>query len=246
MTESAVRFFAAPKRAAKAVILAFPHAGGGASAFASWPARLPGWLDLCAFSAPGREDRRTEPPCPSWTALAGLAERAAMESPLPLVLLGHSFGALLAHEVAARLVDAGRAPLHAFLAGARPPHIGMPGALLPQDDQSLLAYVRALGGTSEDVLHDQELRNGLLASLRADFTAAAGYRLRRPTPLAIDATIMCGRDDPGLPPAEAERWRELLGEKTGMHVFPGGHFFLHEARDRVIAAIISRLRPERA
>jgi surfactin synthase thioesterase subunit len=246
MAEGAVRFFPAPKPAARAVVLAFPHAGGGASAFASWPARLPGWLDLCAFAVPGREGRGAEAPCRTWTELAALAERAASAIDLPIVLLGHSFGALVAHEVAGRLARQGRAPLHLFVAAARPPHLGAPGAGLRSDDEFLLAYVRALGGTSEDVLRNSELRESLLASLRADFAAAAGYRLGFRERIPVDATILCGQDDPGLSPSEGKKWGELLGGDTRTCVFPGGHFFVHEARDRVIASIIGRLRPERA
>lgn len=242
---SLVRYFPAPKPAARAVVLAFPHAGGRAIAFASWAARLPGWLDLCAFAAPGRQGVSDDVPCLAWPALAALAGQAASGIDLPVVLFGHSFGAWLAYDAAVQRADAGRPPLHLVLAAARPPHLPRPEATPPQDDESLLAYVRALGGTSEDVLRHPELRRSLLSSLRADLAAAADYRQRRRGPLAADATILCGEDDPGLAPADAARWRELLSGDVASLVLPGGHFFVHESRDRVIAALIGRLRPER-
>jgi surfactin synthase thioesterase subunit len=246
MADSLVRFFSTPKPPARAVVLAFPHAGGSASAYASWPARLPGWLDLCAFAAPGREGASGEPPCTSWPELAALAEQAAAELDLPLVLFGHSFGAWIAYDVAHRLAAAGRPPLHLFLAGARPPHLAGPPLARPRDERSLLAYVRALGGTSEDVLRDPELRDSLLSALRADFSAAAGYARTGRQALRVETTLFRGEDDDGLTPPDAARWRDLLGANAKIFVIPGGHFFVHDARNRVIATIISRLRPERS
>jgi surfactin synthase thioesterase subunit len=239
---SLLRFFPKPKPMAKAVVLAFPHAGGGPSAYATWPARFPGWLDLCAFAAPGRESRSDEPPCESWLALTQVALQASREIDLPLAIFGHSLGAWLGYDVTRQLAEAMRPPWHLLIAGARPPHVRPPP---PQshDEASLLAYVRALGGTSEDVLRDSELRRAFLRALSADLKAAAGCMPAKPAPLQVDATIFYGRSDPTLSLAEAERWRDLFSHDVKCIAFPGGHFFPRESRDMVISALIARLRP---
>src|SRR6516164_1856732 len=51
-----------PSRAAIR-LLCFPHAGGGASAFANWQAEFPSHIEILPLQYPGRESRWSEPLC---------------------------------------------------------------------------------------------------------------------------------------------------------------------------------------
>src|SRR5438128_2230867 len=42
-------------------LFCFPHAGGGASMFRSWPDALPPDIEVCPVQLPGRESRLLEP-----------------------------------------------------------------------------------------------------------------------------------------------------------------------------------------
>ena len=85
------------------ILFAFPHAGGGITAYQSWPEHLPDHVELMAVSLPGHGSRLNEPVI---SDIDTLSEAAAMEirhSParqLPCALFGHSFGAVVAFEVA--------------------------------------------------------------------------------------------------------------------------------------------------
>ena len=250
-----LRFFPERRPRARVALVCVPPAGGGASAFAAWPASLPGWVDVCAVAAPGREARLGEPPARSIAELAAPAAAAAAGLGLPVAVLGHSLGAWIGLEVVRRLRAAAVPVVRFFAAAARPPHAGEPPAL-GADDAALIAYLRDLGGTPEDVLADRALLELVLPALRADLALAAGYHgssasgrraddgSGEPAALAdVPSTILCGADDRGLPVALADRWRELAGPACERLVFPGGHFFLRSSRDAALAAIMQRLRP---
>jgi medium-chain acyl-[acyl-carrier-protein] hydrolase len=239
-----LRFFPSRRPRPQVVLACVPPAGAGASAFAAWPGSLPAWVDLCAVAVPGREARLGEPAARS---IAEIAEPVAAEIArlgLPVAVLGHSLGAWIGLEVV-RLLRAAAVPVVRFFpAAARPPHAGDRPAI-GCDPAALIAYLRDLGGTPEDVLRDRELLELVLPALRADLAVAAAHPARI-APVDVPSTVLCGADDRGLPVALAARWRELAGECEQL-VFPGGHFFLHASRDAVLAALLrpGRLRPSR-
>src|SRR5215813_9802465 len=101
-------------------LLCFPHAGGGASAFEWWRTSSPSGIDVCPVQYPGRENRWGEPFAPELTdLLTALAEDLAPIWERPFAFLGHSFGALVAFELARVLIQQGHPPpVRLFLTGA--------------------------------------------------------------------------------------------------------------------------------
>src|SRR4051812_48826937 len=103
-------------------LVCVPHAGAGASAYASWRHLLPADVLLHSVQLPGREDRLGEP-LPA--DLGAVADRVApcldrQTRSRPLVLFGHSMGGLLAYALAQRLEEAGRPVAHVVVSGCLP------------------------------------------------------------------------------------------------------------------------------
>src|SRR4051794_29442466 len=92
-------------------LFCFHHAGGGASAYLSWQARMSTRIEVCPVQTPGRENRFSESPL---TDLASLADSITMALvpylDKPYALFGHSLGALVAFEVARRVRRRGLSP----------------------------------------------------------------------------------------------------------------------------------------
>ena len=107
-----------PNPAVVARLFCFPYAGGGASVFVSWSdvvrqqrheIGLGAEIDICRVELAGREDRISEPPLTSVSALA--SEAVVALSPLfdmPFAFFGHSLGAVIAYEAAEQLRISGR------------------------------------------------------------------------------------------------------------------------------------------
>ena len=114
-------------------------------------------------------------------------------------MLGHSLGALLACEVLYALRELGcPTPLGFFACGTAAPSRRAEydrGFAEPKSDVELIADLRDLQGTPEEVLGNRELMSLTLPILRADFLLCGSYRHQRRPPLACPIRTLGGRED---------------------------------------------------
>ncbi|GAA0743761.1 thioesterase [Dactylosporangium roseum] len=225
-------------------LLCLAYAGAGASCFRDW--RLP--PDLCAevwaAQLPGREGRWREP---ALRRVGDVVERLCVEVlPLldvPLAVFGHSYGALLAFEIARALRRAGAPqPAHLFVSGHRAPDLPpwRPAAsTLPMP--RLLDRLAEMAGPSQSVVNDPELLTVLAPMLRADLEACETYRYRPETPLDTPLTCFGAIDDCEVRMDEITAWDLHTSRRWRVRSFTGGHLFLHDRRDGVIATIAAHL-----
>jgi medium-chain acyl-[acyl-carrier-protein] hydrolase len=222
---------ATPAQSASSRLFCLPYAGAGASLFHSWRAHLPPGVELLAVQLPGRENRLREP----WFtdvielgAALGPALRPYLDRPYSL--LGYSFGALLAFELARWLRHQGeRPPGHLFVAARRAPHLAGTGpAIHLYSDSELVEWLRELGGTPDLLLAHPELLPLYLPILRADLAAHETYRYRPEAPLDVPISAFGGRRDTQASCHEIEAWREHTTLAHTTRFYPGGHFFCQE------------------
>jgi pyochelin biosynthetic protein PchC len=220
--------------------LCFAHAGAGTTPFAPWRRSLPDWVDLFAFLAPGREERQAEPALRCVEALVADAMPDILGLASPLVLIGHSFGACLAFEVAHTLVACGRPPGHLVILGAAAPGHRSPPRI--DDDRGIEETLMRLGADTSPLARP-EVRAMILPSLRADFAAQIAYWPLPRDPLPVPVSVFYGQDDPSMTAEDAHAWKRACSEDCEVMAVRGGHFFPRECRDVVIAAVIRRLSP---
>lgn len=258
-----VRWPARSSRSTVLRLLTFSHAGGGPGAFREWPARLPEGTDLWAVRYPGRESRIAEPPAESVQGLAsdiatafavaagpgagpdepGTTPQgdAARRQPAPLVLVGHSLGALVAYETARVLRDAGAPPAALVVSALPAPELVRPPvAVHDLPEEPFLQRLRRYGATPPEVLGNRELLDLLLPTIRADFRLVDTYRHepdRLPCPVlavlpAADATV--SRQD--LIP-----WALRTAAGFELVTTEGGHFCPVEHPGEMVARILAGL-----
>ncbi len=219
-------------------LLCFHHATGDAGTFRQWVARAGDRFDVVPVQLPGRATRLSEPAIRDIRAAAAAAVRAL--APLldrPYVLFGHSLGAAVAYEFAhqARAIGLDQ-PLVLGVSARRSarsaPRIELYG--LPED-----AFVQRLldfNGTPPQLLEHPEMRAVVLEISRADFEANDTYRAGgRP----LDATIvaMGGIEDRWVTIDDLADWAALTRGRFRVAAFPGGHFYLNDVQEQILALL---------
>jgi surfactin synthase thioesterase subunit len=223
-------------------LFCLPHAGAGASAYRDWPARLTPDVEVVPVRLPGRETRRREPLARSVTELVADVVPQLLAVDRPVALFGHSMGALLAYELTHTLCVAGRPPVHLFVSGQQAAHRRVPGDdvhTLADDD--LADHVAELSGTPRAVLDHPGMIDYLLPILRADFAVCETYEHTPRPPLDVPITALGGSDDEIFAGGGLTAWRELTTAATTLRQFSGGHFYLHDHLDDVIATVHTAL-----
>ncbi len=223
-------------------LLCLPYAGGSATVFGAWK-HLRSDIEVCSVQLPGRQERLSEPALVSLdTIVDRLVEALATRPGAPLALYGHSFGALVAFELALRLQRTGASPI-ALVVGARAaPHLkpaGAPIHALPHD-----AFVRAIHeryGTSLAILQNPGLLELALPPLRADVAVLENYVFPAGAKLDVPITALRGQLDPANDLARVQPWQEITTRPFQLESLQAGHFFVDTHRrwvqDHVLAAV---------
>jgi medium-chain acyl-[acyl-carrier-protein] hydrolase len=226
-------------------LVCFPHAGAGAAAYRPWIPLLPARMELWAVELPGRATRVAEPPVADVATLAdALASAVGDEVPEAFAFFGHSMGALLAFEVCRRLERAGgRRPRHLVVAGRRAPHLPrlLPSVASLPDAELVRVIAERYGGIPDVVRREPELMALFLPTLRADLAALEGYAYAPGPPLAAPVTALAGMQDDNARAADVAAWARHTTAAFALHTFAGGHFFVHEQREAVVARLSGAL-----
>ena len=252
-----------PRPRARARLVCFPFAGGGALTFRPWTDRLDPEVELIAIEPPGRQTRMDEPPIRDIGAFVdGLVPELLPRLDRPFALFGHCLGALLLFETARALInDHGAVPSHIFVSGARPPdelhrqqkfeeeltkqmlamsEYTLFEPLYRQSDKVFAEVIRGFRvAETERLLASAELRQLMLPTIRADFEMGENYRYRQAPPLDVPITSLTGINDAYVTLANAQGWRRFTRNRFQLHTLVSEHFILVED-DRVVLEVVNR------
>ena len=225
--------FPRPNPAAQLRLFCFHYAGGSAQIFHDWHGSLPTNVEMGAIQLPGRGHRLGEPHI---RRLAPLSRIVAQELlpylDKPFVFFGHSLGALLCFETARSLRrENRRQPDHLFVSATEAPHrrsLEEPLSGLPKS--ALVKKLREYNGAPMEALHNDELLDLMLPTIRADLELYETYEYYPEPPLECAMTIYGGLEDHEVEAERLAAWSEMTLGACGVRMFPGGHFYLDSSR----------------
>jgi surfactin synthase thioesterase subunit/glycosyltransferase involved in cell wall biosynthesis len=226
-------------------LFCFPHAGGGSTSSLGRGGAAYGF-SLVAVRLPGRESRSAEAPFermePLITALAGAIEGYLAR---PFAFFGHSMGAVVGFELARELRRRGLPqPRMLIASSARAPRFRLNHVPPPDpDDDKLLADLRRLAGTPEELFADRRILETILPALRADTALYRRYVYQPEAPLEFPIRAYGGCDDAAVTSAHLEAWANETTSSFAVRHFPGGHFYLRTAGDGVLEELTADLKP---
>jgi medium-chain acyl-[acyl-carrier-protein] hydrolase len=233
-----------PLSQARLRLFCFHHAGGAASIFRPWAARLqPYEIELCPVQLPGREARINEQPYRDLKPLVDqLAKVLAPYTDRPFALLGHSMGGLIAFYLAQHFQQRARHPQRLIVSATTPPRGGQPQAPIHQlPDGAFLAEVGRFNGLPAELLQNRELLALHLPTLRADFALCEGASALPAAVLHCPLSVYTGLHDHTIGEQVVERWRQQTIGAVQVRKFPGDHFFLFKQPALVIRALVQDL-----
>jgi surfactin synthase thioesterase subunit len=230
-------------------ILCFHHAGGSVLSAARLAAALPAGWDVAAIALPGHQGPESgEAPRRPEAIAGGIAQEVAAlldDSSARLVLLGNSYGALLAFEVARRIERqrpavpaSGR--LHLIVSGFRSPSMppfDSPLHRLPRVHllSELADRFGMSAGEADALEHWQE------AVLRADLEACETYRLPEQASVQCPISVIHLTRDPSVTPAELAAWQAVSARPVDFRSLDAGHFPWTAAADDFAALVVEML-----
>ena len=183
---------------------------------------------------------------PAMTCIDGIVEHLAALMvelrPLPTLFFGHSFGSLVAFELARRLESDGRAPSCLIASARRAPHLPMAHPPLHElSDPDFLVGMHRYCGTPWAILHNAELMDLTLPALRADFRAFETFNFRASAPLDVPTVVLRGRQDQSMSVDAAFAWNEVIKPEIQVHEVDAGHFFMDTHRSWVLERVVDAL-----
>lgn len=215
-----------------AQLLCFPAAGGGIAALQATGSALPDDLAVSIVEGPGHTLTRGPPLC-DVQELADLYARALPIDPRRCVLVGHSFGALLAFELAGRWEEQGSPCAGIVLAACRPPWTAE-RRLSELSDAELVEWSFEVRDHGPATARERRAAAFIVGGLRADLIAYERFRARRLN--VTPALIVAGADDAWCSLECARAWTESA-TNVEFRTVRGGHFFPRSHPDELARLI---------
>jgi len=221
-------------------LICFSFAGGGASVFSNWQELLQPAIQIRPVQLPGRENRFSETPVNNINSL--LTDLVELTRPLTeknWAVFGHSMGALIAVELAARLCSEANCnpPEHIFVSGKVPIHLPLQKPLIGMlDNEALLVQLQIRYGIEESS-EQLELTKLMLDTIRADIQLVESHQRPNPIKFSCPLTALQGISDICLTEREMQLWQQYTDAGFNLIKLPGDHFYLQASRVQIVAAI---------
>lgn len=147
------------------------------------------------------------------------------------ILFGHSMGAFIAYETCALIEELNlKKPFKVILSAQIPPHcVDMQSYDREMDDASVIAYLKSMGGTPQEVLDSKELIDYYGKILKNDLMLLRTYFQNGWSPkVESSIEIWNGIQDKMIPFSKVIKWKDVTLSECHIKSFEGGHFFIND------------------
>jgi len=219
------------------ILLCCPHSGGSARHFREWQQNTDR-LAIRAGQYPGRHDRINDALATSVNEIAAPVVAELRACDIPIIPFGHSMGAVVAFEIARRLIQSGNEVPGLVVSAHRAPLYRSTSDIHLQTDDEMWRRLAAMGGTAPELLQLEELRNLYTPILRADLTISTEFHDPNASGcLDIPVIALAGQDDTTVSVDTLEQWRDVTTGPFTLRSFVGGHFYLDDHVPHILGLI---------
>ncbi|MCK6076576.1 thioesterase II family protein [Paenibacillus silvae] len=214
----------------------FPHAGGTPGTYLDWLQPLTNMVELVPVFYKSRE-----------LTLGDLVQEIAsiilnQSIDETFAFIGHSFGSLVAFEVAIWLQDQGvSTPVLLILSGKRPLIYSSKKQRHVLCDEDFYRDILSMGNFSNESRAEKMLLKLFLHRVRADFKMSETYRYPQDHIAEAEIIMLNGLDDPETNNDEMDKWDLLNRGNCEVYHFTGNHFFIFDHQTEIIDVIRNKL-----
>ena len=143
------------------------------------------------------------------------------------IIYGHSMGALIGYLVCKRIEKLGlKKPLKLVVSGRSAPSIRNKETRYDLSSDQFWEKILELGGISEEILKERELKDFFEPILRADFKAVETYVYSGKANLTIPIDVIHGSEE--KIEADVLGWKEETSAEVTFTELKGNHFFIYD------------------
>lgn len=219
-------------------LFCFPFAGGGKQSYRRISEIAPDFITMIPIELPGRGTRISEALLYSLDEMVeDIFNQIRLKIKSPYAIYGHSMGGLLSYLVSKFIIEKCMPkPDYLFITGCSAPSSkrDLNKHLLPKNE--FIRELGKLGGSSDEILFNEDLMNFFEPIIRADFKAVETYRYRYTSPFDIPLTIITGEDE-DIQPGDILAWQNETTAICKIKKLPGKHFFIFQNETALINQI---------
>ncbi|MBL7665787.1 MAG: thioesterase [Bacteriovoracaceae bacterium] len=222
-------------------IYIIPHAGGNYSQYLSYKDLLTNKIETIFLELPGRGSNvKDQEHVTGWNDFIEKSFELVANPDKPTIIMGHSFGSLIAFELVKRLEERGFKNLllitSAYLAPTTENLKKIPKVSQLSDD-CLWEEVKKYGAIPANIVQDPKLNSFFIKPLRFDFEMMESYQNPDLTKIQSPIITLLGADDSIYDFSQMEEWKHFTKNSYKLKIFNGDHFYLLKNAPVVATAI---------
>ena len=220
-----------------------PFAGASAYSYKGFEKLAPAELKLTTLELPGRGKKVRQSLLTDMQSLTDhLYEEIKQKTNEPYAIYGHSMGTILGYLIVQKIAAAGLPlPQHLFFTGCEGPSCLVHKVIMHDlSSKELVAELKKMGGSSDEVFEDEAMMAYFEPILRADFKAIETYVYEETTPLDVPISVFTGLEEEITYEAAAS-WQKETTQPVTVTQLPGDHFFIYDHEEIIMKSICQKL-----
>jgi surfactin synthase thioesterase subunit len=222
-------------------VIALPFAGGNCYSYVNFEKIAPEGVEWITLELPGRGRRISEEILDSTKDQVDdiFRQMSPYTTKGNYILYGHSMGGLLAYELARMLTEKQcQLPVFLFITGRNAPS-GVYSKKLSQLSSDLLwENVLSMGGVSQELANNDDLKDFFEPVLRADFRSIENYEYVKKPKLNIPIYLRAGSEE-NISVESLRGWQDETVAEVDIALLEGNHFFIYDHKEHLLGEMIS-------
>jgi len=214
------------------LLFSLPYAGGSSVIFYKWKSYLHSSIELYPIELKGRGKRFNENFYESIEEAVDAIFNQIKDEIVynDYAIYGHSMGSIIAYELCYKICKNDvRKPKYIFFSVREPPDSKIKkDSIHNLQDQDFINRIMGFGGTSKELINNNQLLDVFLPILRSDFRMIETYKYKEKlNSIQCNITVMYGKQDP-VSFENLLAWEKHCSGKVNIYNFEGNHFFKQE------------------